>query len=271
MRNRSIGSILAVVAVLAVPVVICAQTAPQPGAAEATPDLSGIWSRPGFFPTFMEGEPPMQPWVKEIYDGIQNARNAVSRESVDNLDEDEEWLKIARWREPGDSCVPRGVPRAYLQRRPFEIYQLPGRVIIIYEADWRPRLIYTDGRGHPEGAPSAFMGHSIGKWDGDTFVVETIGLMGGDATWLDSQAHPHSDALRVVERLRRVNHDTLEIDVLIDDPKMYTKPWGGKMVFQLKPDWELIEGISCEEHFREDHLPEIRRLNHGGWEILDDK
>ena len=90
------------------------------------------------------------------------------------------------------------------------------------------------------------MGHSIGKWDGDTLVADTIGV--NDKTWLDPFGHPHSDALRIVERFRRVNHDRLEIEFALDDPKAFTKPWRGKKVFQwMQPGWEVLEHIVCEE------------------------
>ena len=90
------------------------------------------------------------------------------------------------------------------------------------------------------------MGHSIGKWDGDTLVVDTVGL--NDKTWLDGLGHPHSDALHLVERIRRVDHATLQFDLTFDDPKAYTKPWMGKQVFKLRPGWEIPEHIICEDH-----------------------
>ena len=108
------------------------------------------------------------------------------------------------------------------------------------------RRIYMDGREHPEGWPFGWMGHSIGNWDGDTLVVDTVGL--NDRTWMDRGGTPHSDALHVVERFRRVAHDTLEIDFLFDDPKAFTKPWGAKKVYRLRPDWEVLEDIACEEY-----------------------
>ncbi len=108
--------------------------------------------------------------------------------------------------------------------------------------------------------PPMYMGHAIGKWDGDTLVTETIGFKGYPETWLDTANHPHTDALRVVERIRRIDHDTLEINLLFDDPKAYPKPWEAKKVFQLRPTWEILENHICEEHFRRDHLPEILRV-----------
>jgi len=179
----------------------------------------------------------MQPEAKEKYDATWDGETGILSEV------------------PPTACLSFGVPRMYFARSPFEIFQVPGRVIMIFEAYRQARIIYTDGRGHTEGAPDSFMGHSIGKWDGDTLVVETTGFYGEGLTLVD-RSHPHSGALRVVERFRRVNYDTLEIDILIDDPQVYTKPWGGKMPFELQTDWELMESFTCLEDF-EKTLPEI--------------
>jgi len=245
MRNCLIGLIL-VVAVLAFSPVMAAQTAAPSGATGAgatlqtpdgKPDLSGIWYRPTRLIGFSEGEPPMRPEAKEKYDAAWDGETGILSEV------------------PPTACLSFGTPRMYFARSPFEIFQVPGRVIMIFEAYRQARIIYTDGRGHPEGTPDSFMGHSIGKWDGETLVVETTGFYGEGVTLVD-RSHPHSDALRVVERFRRVNYDTLEIDILIDDPQVYTKPWGGKMPFELEPDWELMENFTCFEDF-EKTLPEM--------------
>ena len=102
-----------------------------------------------------------------------------------------------------------------------------------------------DGQEHPEDLFPNWMGHSIGRWDGDTLVVDTIGL--NDKTWLDSEAHPHSDALHVVERFRRVNQDTLTVEVEYEDPEVYTKPWTGELTFQLVPDGKILEWVTCDD------------------------
>jgi hypothetical protein len=104
-----------------------------------------------------------------------------------------------------------------------------------------------DGRGHPDGYPSTWMGHSIGKYDGNTLVVDTAAI--NETTWIDTLGHPHSDALHLVERIRRLSHDTLEIEVTFEDPKAYTRPWTGKKVYQLQsPNYELKEDVICEEY-----------------------
>jgi hypothetical protein len=153
---------------------------------------------------------------------------------------------LADTNDPDTKCFPPGVPRIYLERRePFEILQIAGRVVMIFEYDHFVRQIYVEGHRHPKDPTPTWMGDSIGRWEGNTLIVDTVGF--NDKTWLDYAGHPHSDALHVVERLRRVDHDTLEIDVTIDDPKTYTKPWGGRMFFELKPSWILGE-VVCEDN-----------------------
>jgi hypothetical protein len=280
MQNRFTRWMVTIAAALAVSPVILAQTAPQTsqsGAAKATPDLSGVWYRrdsaPGIAnPDGSDLVPPMQPWAAKVFDARQRVR--VSRELDESgkpaglvLAEGGEAAGLADARpyglaiDPVMSCLPAGFPRVFLSvRTNFETFQVPGRVVMLFETHRLGRIIYTDGRPLTEGAPPSFMGQSVGKWDGDTLVVETTGLMGGDETWLDRAGHPHTDALRVTERIRRLDRDTLEIGFLFDDPKAYTRPWGGKQVYKLEPNWELMEAVLCLDHFEVDHLPEIRRL-----------
>ena len=277
MQVRLARSMAAIAAALVIAPVILAQTAPQSGAPKAAPDLSGVWYRrdsaPGITnPDGSDLVPPMQPWAAKVFAARQKVR--VSREVDESgkpaglvLAEGGEAAGLADSRpyglaiDPVMACLPAGFPRVFLSvRTNFEVFQVPGRVVMLFETHRLGRIIYTDGRPLTEGAPPSFMGQSGGKWDGDTLVVETTGLMGGDETWLDRAGHPHTDALRVTERIRRVDRNTLEINFLIDDPKAYTRPWGGKQVYKLEPDWELMEAVLCLDHFQQDHLPEIHRL-----------
>jgi hypothetical protein len=149
--------------------------------------------------------------------------------------------------DPVFSCYPPGVPRIYsvdLQGT-IEIIQIPDRVVLLYEYDHYVREIYTDGRRHRQDMPPTWMGDSIGAWEGDTLVVDTTGF--NDKTRLDKMGHPHSDALHVVERLRRVDYGHLVMDITIDDPKAYTKSWGGQLSFTFEPDWRLEE-FACQDN-----------------------
>src|ERR1700723_361668 len=148
-------------------------------------------------------------------------------------------------------CFPPGMPRLYLQPFPMEIIQVPGRVIMLFEFSHFIRQIYTDGRKHNTALGPTWLGDAIGHWDGDTLVVDTIGF--NDKTWLDRAGHPHSADLHLVERIRRVDDKTLTDDISIEDPKAYTKPWGGQITFQLRPTWNITEMV-CEDNVNFDQF-----------------
>ena len=251
MRSAFLGSILVILVILAFafPAALLAQTAKQPGTAKSIPDLSGIWNRSaghtaeGIFDDdasgvpflgFTKQEPSLQPAAMEIYKA--NRKDVADRRLKGRDDSD-----------PSNSCFPPGPTRIFTIPRPFEIRQTAQSVYILSELDHWVRRIYTDGRTHPDGYPVTWMGHSIGKYDGNTLVVDTTDI--NDKTWIDTLGHPHSDALHLVERYRRVNHDTLEIEFTFDDPKTYARPWTGKKIYQLQPPgYEMKEDIICEQY-----------------------
>jgi len=242
MRRRMRDTVLALVAALAFSPVIFAQTAEQPGTgmsqtAVPAPDLSGLWirlrdpSHSAINIDFGKVISPMTPWAEAKF----KATNSVYRgSSPSNVLSD-----------PIFSCYPPGVPRIYLLNFPVQIVQIPGQVIMLFEFDHFVRRIYTDGRPHDKDVGPLWMGDSIGKWEGDALVADTISF--NDKTTLDREGYPHSDAMHLVERIRRVGHDSLEIDLTIDDPKAYTKPWGAKLNFQLRTDWKIMEHV-CEDN-----------------------
>jgi hypothetical protein len=248
MRNRLMVLILAMAAALAFSSVALAQTAEPSGgekaqAAAPTPDFSGVWrqrrppgSSAGGMYSFGKEMPPMTPWAEAKFKA--NKPSYGPRAVADSNDPVNPTTGAV-------GCAPPGVPRIYLHPFPMEIIQIPGRVIMLFEFDHFVRQIYTDGRGHNEDLSPLWMGDSIGKWEGDTLVVDTTNF--NDKTWLDRGGHPHSDQLHLVERIRRVDHDTLQIDMSFDDPKAYTKPWTGQQFFQLRPKWNLMEMI-CEDN-----------------------
>ena len=146
--------------------------------------------------------------------------------------------------EPIVKCLPPGVPAIYMVSiYPMEIMQVPGRVIMFFEYGNYVRQIFTDGRKHQSLTPT-WMGDSIGKWEGDTLVVDVSGF--NDKTWIDSEGHPHSDALHVVERIRRMDHDHLVDEITVEDPKAYTRTLTTKRVFDFQPDWNIAEFV-CED------------------------
>ena len=239
MRN---GSKLLVIALVA-----CAAPAvwAQPGTAKAgsAPDISGVWNVKGspqtryFSYSFMATEPPMTPWAEEKFKATRPSFGPRSFEDSNDPVNPTTLNSVG--------CFPPGVPRIYLQPFPMEIIQTPGRVIEFFEFNHFVRQIWTDGRPHNTALGQTWMGDSIGKWEGDTLVVDTIGF--NDKTWVDRAGHPHSDQLHVTERMRRADPQTLVINISIEDPKAYTKPWGGEMRFQLHPKWNINEMV-CEDN-----------------------
>jgi hypothetical protein len=158
---------------------------------------------------------------------------------------------IAKGR-PSERCIPHGIPDGMLVRNsPFKIVQIPGIVVILYEEFNHYRQVFMDGRGFPPETNATWFGYSIGKWEGDTLVVETIGS--NDQSWLDDPGHPHSDALRVTERFRRIDFGHMEMQLTFDDPKTYTRSWGARVPFNLFADSELIESI-CENEKDHEHM-----------------
>jgi hypothetical protein len=115
---------------------------------------------------------------------------------------------------------------------------------VLFEYDSVRHQIFTGGRAHDTSLGPMWMGDSVGHWQGDTLVVDTINF--NDKTWIDRIGHPHSDALHVVERIRRIDHDHLVDDITIEDSKAYTKPWTVHLPFLLRPKWTLGEQF-CED------------------------
>lgn len=143
---------------------------------------------------------------------------------------------------PAERCLPRGVPAAMVVRDyPWKIVQTQGVVLILFDESLHFRQIFTDGRGFPEDPALTWLGYSIGKWDGDTLVAETTGF--NEETWLDEVGHPHSAAMRVIERFQRRSVGTMDVEITIDDPKSYTKPWTAAVRFALLPDTDLAEHV----------------------------
>jgi len=248
MLKRSMGLLLAVLAGLMLSVAASAQTPTQPASANSdasspTPDLSGIWMRlrdkgavargyPGIVLDLAQAtELPMTPWAAAKY----KVNSAIYHgDNPDNVLSD-----------PVFSCYPPGVPRIYLFGFPMQIVQVPGQVIMLFEYDHFVRRIYTDGRPHDMNQGPLWMGDSIGKWEGDTLVADTVSF--NDKTLIDRVGHVHSDALHVVERIRRVDPASLEIGLTLEDPQTFTTPWSTKLIFETKADWKIMEQI-CEDN-----------------------
>ena len=227
--------------------------APAPRTAAGVPDLSGVWksdSDPDGTRGGIEGIIAPRYMIDMTRDMPQRdtlmtpAAAAIHRERVANQLRDN----------PAIRCLPLGVPRLDSYTHPFKIVQTPGLVLVLYESQTLFRQIFTDGRRLPEDPQPAWLGYSVGRWEGDTLVVQTAGFT--DQTWLDGGGHPHSEAMRLTERFTRRNVGQLDIEVTIDDPASYTRPITYTQRQSLQVDGELIEYICNENH--EANLPQMR-------------
>jgi hypothetical protein len=157
----------------------------------------------------------------------------------------EERLKINRKQPlPTAICLPPGVPTIWQIPAPFEIIPLSGRILIIHEQEHLIRQIYLN-RQHPADLIPTWMGNSIGQWEGDTLIVDTTGF--NELTWADLWGLPHSGELHVIERIRQISPTVLQVEITVEDPKTYTKPWTAVRRFDRKSTWEIGENI-CEEN-----------------------
>lgn len=232
MRTRCFGRSLATAFVF----LFVAQCLARPQKAGPPPDLSGSWSQGGAMTGgnagrgFSKEIPPFQPDALKQYEANRAGVTDPNDKGLDELD-------------PLTYCFPPGTPRSMIMPYPFEIVQLPNVIYILFEFGSGIRRIYTDGRKHPDDIAPAWMGHSVGTWQGDTLVVDTVGLR--PETWIDPTGVPHSDALHMVERFRRSKADTLEVQFTFDDPKTFTKPWGGTRIYH--PDTsDVSDYFVCE-------------------------
>jgi hypothetical protein len=225
--------------------------APASKTADGKPDFSGIWDTeknrpcpPGGCPDqeisqeFMnfgwglKGGLPYQPWAADL----------VRARSEQNGKDD-----------PGTKCLPIGFLRlSHTDAFYRKIVQLPGLLLILHERDTTYRQIFLDGRPLPVDPNPSWNGYSIGKWDGDALVIQTNGFR--DGQWLDRSGSPLTDRAKVTERLRRVNFGRMEVDVTVDDPRAYTKPWTVRLKLFLVPDTDLLDETCLENEHDAGHL-----------------
>lgn len=153
---------------------------------------------------------------------------------------------------PSRSCLPIGLPLDTMLSEVSKIVQTPGLTLIMLENDSVTRQIYTDGRKLPRDPSPSWFGYSVGHWEGDMFVVETNGF--NDRSWLDAMGHPHSEAMRLTERYRRVDFGHMEVETTVDDPKLYTRPFSVKVTHQLLADSDILEYICAENERDNSHM-----------------
>lgn len=243
MRCRATGSLLALVAMVACSPAPLEEIAEQSGGAVNAEsvvregDLTGVWeanpsesmaSYENF--AFTAELPPMTKWAQARFAEAKPTKGSVE-------------FSVADTNDPVYQCFPPGTPRVYIHPFPMEIIQTPGRVLMLFEYDHLIRQIYTDGRRHRTDLVPSWMGDSTGHWEGDTLVVETVNF--NDKTWIDRRGVPHSEELRVVERIRRTDDNSLQVDITIDDPVAFTEPWTAQW-FYRSVDWNLEEFICMD-------------------------
>jgi hypothetical protein len=231
-------------------------SAPAPRAADGKPDLSGVWR---IEPTPLAELTRLFGDLSSgavIGDDPRTFTKYLFNILADFKPEEEpirpEAAEIFRRRAPEAGkdfptghCLPAGVPTGLMIPIPFKIIQTPGLIAMLFEGDNTIRQIYTDGRKHPSDPFPLWLGYSVGKWEGETLVVDTAGF--NDKSWLDTTGHPHSDALRVVEHFRRRTFGHIDVEATIDDPKMYTRPFTIKFGVGLQPDTDILE-LFCAEN-----------------------
>ena len=217
-----------------------ASTGTAPASALATPrtadgkvDFSGIWNPDRKFiydinDALKTGEQlPIQPWALKV---------TLERKSKDD---------------PEANCLPTGVPRQ--APYPWRIVQTPSHMFFLFEGNIHSyRQIFLDGRPHPDDPDPIWYGHSVGKFDGDTLVIDTVGF--NDRFWFDFAGHPHTEQLRTTERFRRPDFNTLEYEVTIDDPGAYTAPFTLVGGHTYAKDTELMEYICNENNQDVEHI-----------------
>ena len=222
---------------------------PAPRTADGKPDLSGIWAsrgqggqgkNKGKAPALAPGEIPNATFgnvgagVPEGLPLRPLAAEVMNRRRADNSKDN-----------PDAHCLPIGLTQLHLHPQPRKIVQTPAVVVIMYESNSGLRQIFTDGRPLPNNDPQPWWyGYSVGKWEGDTLVVETIGFR--DDVWLDVRGSPLTNAGKMIERMRRPNYGTLETEITIDDPTAYTKPFTVKVTHRVMLDTDLIEFVCAE-------------------------
>ncbi len=207
--------------------------AAQRGGNASPPDLSGFWNNQ-YTPNLAQAlghEPPYTPYGADRW------------KHVDTMDV------------PTGRCLPVGPSRAFTAPMPFQVVQSPKMLAFLFEYQTIYRMIYMDGRPHPAdiGDYPEFMGHSIGHWEDDTLVVDTVGI--NERSWLDTAGHEHSGKLHLVERIQKVDDNHLKYTVTYDDPVFFTEPWSITRNFTRGKETDRIMAYSCEENNKDvEHL-----------------
>ncbi len=220
--------------------------APAPRTREGKPDFSGMWF----------ANVPAKDYCKEK-DCVQEER--MAREQINLGIKLEGGLPYSEWskeqmakrranggrEDPHTYCMPPNFPRAWTLPQYIKIVQTPTLMVLLHEFNAAYREVFIDGRALPENPNPTWNGYSTAHWDGDTLVIETIGLR--DDMWLDIQGSPVTESAHVTERLRRRNFGILEVEIAVDDPKAYTRPWSVTVEMAAQVDTNMLEEICLDD------------------------
>ena len=238
-------------------------SAPTPRASNGKPDLSGVWlveppapgemeRKVGDLGTFVvPGDDPREfsPYFFNILADFKPEEAPIRPEAAAVFGM---HAKAFGKDYPYTRCLPMGIPGTALIGVPFKIIQTPGVTAVLYEIDNTFRQIHTDGRPLPADPQPSWAGYSIGNWEGDTLVVDTVGF--NDRGWLDAFGHSHSEALKIRERFRRRDFGHMEMQITIEDAKTFTKPFTIKVNHLLIPDSDILETVCAENERDRAHL-----------------
>ena len=237
-------------------------SAPAPRTADGKPDLSGVWTTdgtgaveidrlfPGISNLAVPGDDPrsFSKYFLNVFADYRNEDVPIKPEVMP--------IFLARAKSlgkdnPTSHCLPAGIPMGDLLPAPRRFIQLPNLLVILYEGVNPQRMIYLDGRKHVIEQP-AWLGYSVGRWEGDTLVVDTRGF--NDRTWLDAFGHPRTEAMHIVERFTRRDFGHIDVEMTLEDPGAYTKPFSIRFSQTLTPDTDVIEYVCAENEKDRQHL-----------------
>lgn len=234
-------------------------TARTPRTADGKPDLSGLWqtnSAPRemlarLIPdaTNGAGEEPLSQYFINILSDFKPEDAPLLPAAAEQL---RQRAKSFSEESPLPRCLPEGMPLVEMAPAPYKIIQSPGMIVMLYERDTTYRQVYTDGRTLPDDPQPSWLGYSVGKWDGDSLVVDTIGF--NDRGWLDARGHTHSEALHLTERFHRIDFGHMEVQLTVNDPKTYTRPFTVTLKQRLLADSDLLESYCAENEKDAAHL-----------------
>jgi hypothetical protein len=234
-------------------------SAPAPREADGKPNLSGLWQTLSAPPEVLKrlipdvtngaGEEPLSQYFINIFFDFKPDQAPIRPAAAELF---RQRAQTFMKESPISHCLPEGMPMVEMAPAPYKIVQMPGVTLMLYERDTTFRQVFTDGRKLPKDPQPSWLGYSVGKWDGDSLVVDSNGF--NDRGWLDARGHAHSEDLHLTERFHRLNFGEMEVRLTIDDPKTYTKPFTITLQQRLLPDTDLLESFCAENEKDATHV-----------------